>query len=328
MRIKVLDTETTGFSYDRGDRMVEIGIVELDDFRPTGRVFHEFIDPGVRIHWAATRVHGLNNQALAGKPAFGAVAGRMLDFIGDDELWIQNSRFDMGFLNGELRDAGHRVSLRHRDTVPIFSRKLGGSVKLDQVVSRLGLVVPDRSLHGALLDAAILSGALARLHRAPDIDIAGICALGREAEVRRLPQAGKGTTSTKSRPAPRAASAEAELGRKAARLRDLLRGLIDKATGFQALMRDIEAAGVRVRPAVNGDGSLIGFRFRHDGIWARSGTLGIRMGEFAAGRLRYMGAGPDRVLLEEMQRRYDRDHGPVDAETWIEIRPGHVAAAA
>lgn len=326
MRIKVLDTETTGFSYDRGDRMVEIGIVELVNFRPTGRVFHEFIDPGVKVHWAATKVHGLTNQALADKPRFAEIARSMLEFIGDDELWIHNARFDMGFLDGELCDAGLKKELASRDTVRIFSRKLGGSVKLDQVVARLGLSIPDRSLHGALLDAAILAGALARLNHAPDIDIAALCARGKESEIRRLPPA-RSPYPVEARPR-QVDPVEAEAARKAARLRDVIRSLMDRASGFQALMRDIEAAGVRVRPSVNGDGTLIGFRFRHDGIWARSGTLGIRMDEFAGGRLGYAGAGAARQHLEEMQRRYDRDHGPVDAETWTEIRPGRVSDAA
>ncbi|WP_411839815.1 exonuclease domain-containing protein [Paracoccus sp. ME4] len=326
MRIKVLDTETTGFSYDRGDRMVEIGIVELQNFRPTGRVFHEFVDPGVKVHWAAARVHGLTNQALAGKPRFAQIARNMLEFIGDDELWIHNSRFDMGFLLGELGDAGMKAELRSRDTVRIVSRKLEGSVKLDQVVARLGLCIPDRSLHGALLDAAILAGVLARLHHAPDIDIAALCARGKETEVDRLPPT-RSPYPVQARPRPIDPS-EAEMARKAARLRATIRSLIDQAASFQALMRDIEAAGIRVRPSVNGDGSLVGFRYRHDGIWARSGTLGIRMDEFADGRLRYAGAGRERELLEEMQRRYDRDHGPVDGETWTEIRPGRIPAAA
>lgn len=327
MKIKVLDTETTGFSYARGDRMVEIGIVELDDYRPTGRVFHEFIDPGVRVHRAAIGVHGLTNQALAGKPRFPDIAPKMLDFIGDDELWIHNSLFDMGFLNGEIRDAGLKAELRHRDTVRIFAGRLGGSVKLDQVVSRLGLQVPNRSLHGALLDAAILSGALARLNNAPDIDMAALCALGKETDIRRLPLAGKSPYPV-AKPVRPIDPVQQESGRKAANLRARIRALIEKASGFPALMRDIEAEGVRVRPSVSGDGTLIGFRFRHDGIWARSGTLGIRMDEFANGRLRYDGAGPVRQLLEDMQRRYDRDHGPVDTETWIEVRPGRIAEAA
>ena len=160
MREIVLDTETTGLDPDSGDRIVEIGAVELLGHVPTGNTFHKYVNPEREVPKEAIDVHGLTDDFLRDKPAFGAIAQDFLAFIGDAKLVIHNAAFDMKFLNAELRwlelpqiDEGRAV-----DTLEIARKKFPGSpASLDALCRRFGIDNSNRTLHGALLDSEILA---------------------------------------------------------------------------------------------------------------------------------------------------------------------------
>lgn len=155
----VLDTETTGLSPASGDRVVEIGCVELFNHIPTGQHHHIYLNPERAMPEEAFRVHGLSDEFLADKPLFKDAAQNFLDFIGDGTLIIHNAPFDMGFLNAELEKAG-RPSLTNEviDTVQL-ARKVhpGARVSLDALCKHYGIDNSRRTLHGALLDSEILA---------------------------------------------------------------------------------------------------------------------------------------------------------------------------
>lgn len=155
----VLDTETTGLSPQQGDRLVEIGCVELINHIPSGRNYHVYINPQRDMPQEAFRVHGLSEEFLADKPLFGAVANDFRDFIGDATLVIHNAPFDMGFLNAELERAGQgRLQNSVIDTVMLAREKHPGArVSLDALCKHYGIDNSRRTLHGALLDSEILA---------------------------------------------------------------------------------------------------------------------------------------------------------------------------
>jgi DNA polymerase-3 subunit epsilon len=162
----ILDTETTGLDWAKGDRLIEIGCLEVANSIPTGRVFHEYLDPQREVHPDAVKVHGVTNEMLKGKPLFAAVAEKFLDFIGDATLVIHNASFDMGFINFELTRAGHVPIGMERvvDTLQIARRKHPGSPNsLDALCARYGIDNSRRTKHGALLDAEILAEVYAEL---------------------------------------------------------------------------------------------------------------------------------------------------------------------
>ncbi len=155
----VLDTETTGLSPATGDRIVEIGCVELYNHIPTGRHLHLYINPERAMPEEAFRVHGLSDDFLRDKPLFRDVAQSFLDFIGDATLVIHNAPFDMGFLNAELEKL-KQPSLTNQviDTVMVArERHPGARVSLDALCKHYGIDNSRRVLHGALLDAEILA---------------------------------------------------------------------------------------------------------------------------------------------------------------------------
>ncbi|WP_421761785.1 DNA polymerase III subunit epsilon [Devosia sp.] len=155
----VLDTETTGLSPLTGDRVVEIGCVELINHIPTGRHFHVYLNPERSMPEEAFRVHGLSNEFLANKPKFAAEADRFLDFIEDSTLVIHNAPFDMGFLDAELERSGRkRLKNPVIDTV-MLARTVhpGARVSLDALCKHYGIDTSKRTLHGALLDSEILA---------------------------------------------------------------------------------------------------------------------------------------------------------------------------
>src|SRR6478736_6239277 len=155
----VLDTETTGLSPVTGDRVVEIGCVELINHIPTGRHFHVYLNPERDMPEEAFRVHGLSNEFLADKPLFKAEADNFLEFIGDGTPVIHNAAFDMGFLNYELERIG-KPSLSNEviDTVMVArERHPGARVSLDALCKHYGIDNSKRTLHGALLDSEILA---------------------------------------------------------------------------------------------------------------------------------------------------------------------------
>ncbi|WP_417309010.1 DNA polymerase III subunit epsilon [Devosia sp.] len=155
----VLDTETTGLSYQTGDRIVEIGCVELINHVPTGNHLHIYINPERDMPEEAFRVHGLSSEFLADKPKFAEEAQNFVDFIGDAALVIHNAPFDMGFLNGELQACGRpKLSNQVIDTVIVArERHPGARVSLDALCKHYGIDNSRRVLHGALLDSEILA---------------------------------------------------------------------------------------------------------------------------------------------------------------------------
>jgi DNA polymerase-3 subunit epsilon len=178
MREIVLDTETTGFEPAEGHRIVEIGAVELVNHMPTGRTFHQYINPLRPMPKEAFEVHGLGDDFLRDKPVFKAVGQALLDFIEDSRLVIHNAAFDMKFLNAELGWAGLPTLAAERalDTLLIARKRFPGSpASLDALCRRFGVDNSSRERHGALLDSEILAEVYLELvgGRQPDLVLAG-----------------------------------------------------------------------------------------------------------------------------------------------------------
>ncbi len=160
MREIVLDTETTGFDPKTGDRMVEIGAVELFNHMPTGKTYHQYINPERDVPQGAFEVHGLSWDFLKDYPVFKDIAQDFLDFIGDDKLIIHNAKFDVPFLNAELGWCNKPQIPMERaiDTLLIARKKFPGSpASLDALCRRFNIDNSHRTLHGALLDSEILA---------------------------------------------------------------------------------------------------------------------------------------------------------------------------
>jgi DNA polymerase-3 subunit epsilon len=160
MREIVLDTETTGLDPLRGDRLIEIGCVEIFNRMPTGQSFHRHINPERQVSAEALAVHGLSSEFLANKPLFAEVADEFLAFIGDAPLVIHNANFDIGFINAELDRLNLPPIARERlvDTLLLARRKHPGvSNRLDDLCSRYAIDNSHRTKHGALLDAELLA---------------------------------------------------------------------------------------------------------------------------------------------------------------------------
>ncbi|WP_118134191.1 DNA polymerase III subunit epsilon [Oceanicella sp. SM1341] len=184
MREIVLDTETTGFNPFEGDRLVEIGAVELLNHLPTGNVYHQYINPERDMPADAFAVHGLSEEFLSDKPVFAAVADAFLEFVGDAKLVIHNASFDMRFLNAELGWAKRPALPNDRavDTLEIARRRFPGAQNsLDALCRRFGIDNSARTLHGALLDSEILAEVYLELigGRQPDLVLAPAGAVAR-----------------------------------------------------------------------------------------------------------------------------------------------------
>jgi DNA polymerase-3 subunit epsilon len=154
------DTETTGLDPRNGDRLVEIGGVELVNHVPTGRTYHVYLNPERDMPIEAFNVHGLSEEFLSDKPKFAEVAEEFLEFVGDGLLVIHNASFDMGFINMELARIGRGPIPNEQvlDTLAIARRKHPGSpASLDALCSRYGIDNSRRTRHGALLDSEILA---------------------------------------------------------------------------------------------------------------------------------------------------------------------------
>ena len=170
MRQIVLDTETTGLSAQNGDRIIEIGCVELVARKLTGNNKHFYLNPERDSHEDALRVHGISNAFLKDKPKFAAVADELLDYLQDAEVIIHNAPFDVGFLNKELELIG-RAPLRHcvtkvTDTLMMAKELFPGKRNsLDALCDRLEVDNSGRTLHGALLDAELLADVYINLTR-------------------------------------------------------------------------------------------------------------------------------------------------------------------
>jgi DNA polymerase-3 subunit epsilon len=181
MREIVVDTETTGLDPDTGDRIVEIGAVELVNHMPTGRTFHAYINPQRDVPQDAVDVHGLTAAFLADKPVFAAVAAEFVAFAGDARLVIHNAAFDMRFLNAELGWAGQGSIpwARAVDTLELARRRFPGAQNsLDALCRRFGVDNSGREKHGALLDSELLAEVYLELMggRQPNLTLAVVAA--------------------------------------------------------------------------------------------------------------------------------------------------------
>ena len=191
MRQIFLDTETTGLSPESGDRILEIGCVELVNRRRTGNDLHFYVNPQRASHDDALKVHGLTQEFLADKPVFAAVAEQLLEYLAGAEIVIHNASFDVGFLNEELRRMArpklHSYVAQVSDSLMLARERYPGkSNSLDALCKRLEVDNAARSLHGALLDAGLLAEVYIRMTRGQDrlvIDL-GDTASGASAAIR------------------------------------------------------------------------------------------------------------------------------------------------
>jgi DNA polymerase III subunit epsilon len=160
MREIVFDTETTGLDPLSGDRLVEIGCIELFNRFPTGKTFHGYFNPERDMPESALKVHGLTGDFLKDQPLFAHRVAELVDFLGDAQLIAHNAMFDLAFLNAELERAGQTAVSRDRmiDTLLIARRKHPGAAnRLDDLCTRYGVDNSRRTKHGALLDAELLA---------------------------------------------------------------------------------------------------------------------------------------------------------------------------
>ena len=170
MRQIFLDTETTGLSPEQGDRVIEIGCIEMDHRRLTGRTLHFYLNPERRNHPDAVKIHGLTDEFLADKPLFASVADELMDFVSGAEIVIHNAAFDVGFLNEELRRLGRPKFTgfvgKVTDSLLMAREMFPGKVNsLDALCKRLEVDNSNRALHGALLDAGLLAEVYIRMTR-------------------------------------------------------------------------------------------------------------------------------------------------------------------
>ena len=156
----VLDTETTGLDYEAGHRLVEIGILELENHIPTGNYFHYYLNPERDSDIRAEQIHGLTKEFLSDKPKFSDIVDEFLEFISNSKIIIHNASFDVGFINAELK----RCNLNELDESSIIDtlflakkKFLGQSVSLDSLCKKYSIDLSDRHFHGALKDAKLLA---------------------------------------------------------------------------------------------------------------------------------------------------------------------------
>jgi DNA polymerase-3 subunit epsilon len=173
MRQIFLDTETTGLAAEGGDRLIEIGCLEMVNRRLTGRHLHLYVNPQRPSSEDALKVHGITDEFLADKPLFAEVAEQLLAYVADAEVIIHNAAFDVGFIDAELRRAGRDALREHVAKVTdslLLAREMfpGKSNSLDALCRRLEVDNTQRTLHGALLDAGLLAEVYIRMTRGQD----------------------------------------------------------------------------------------------------------------------------------------------------------------
>lgn len=218
MREIIFDTETTGFDPKSGDRLVEIGCVELVDRRETGVTFHAYFNPERDMPAAAEAVHGLSIQFLSDKPLFATRVDELIEFLGDAPLVAHNAAFDFGFVNAELARAGRPALDMARMCCTVqMARKLhpGAKHSLDALCTRYGIDRSHRVKHGALLDAELLAHLYIEMTGGRQIGL-GLAASGARVTVSAAPApaASRGPDRPFREPRPHMASA-AELARHA-----------------------------------------------------------------------------------------------------------------
>jgi len=173
MRQIFLDTETTGLSPESGDRLVEVGCVEMINRQLTGENKHFYVNPERPSHEEALKVHGLTEEFLADKPLFSAIADELMDYLAGAEIIIHNASFDVGFLNEELKRLGRPPFAQSVGSIKdslLMAREMfpGKSNSLDALCKRLEVDNSNRTLHGALLDAGLLAEVYIRMTRGQD----------------------------------------------------------------------------------------------------------------------------------------------------------------
>jgi DNA polymerase III subunit epsilon len=156
----VLDTETTGFDPRTGDRLIEVGCIEIEDLLPTGRTYHTLVNPERLIPPDAIRVHGITDDKVKDAPRFHEVVGDLMAFIGDAPVIAHNAQFDRNFIDHECGRCGHALLDEHRwiDTLQLAQKIFPGMANsLDALCKRYKISLSDRTYHGALIDARLLA---------------------------------------------------------------------------------------------------------------------------------------------------------------------------
>ncbi len=156
----VLDTETTGLDHEHGHRIIEIGIVELDNHLPTGNYFHYYLNPERDSDKRAQEVHGLSREFLKNKPKFSEIADEFMNYLSDSKIIIHNASFDVGFLNAELTRCNMKKLNEDKiiDTIVLAKKKfIGQSVSLDSLCKKFNIDLTGREIHGAMKDAKLLA---------------------------------------------------------------------------------------------------------------------------------------------------------------------------
>ncbi|MGQ3671342.1 DNA polymerase III subunit epsilon [Xanthobacter sp. TB0136] len=205
MREIVLDTETTGLKANAGDRLVEIGCVEMVNRVLTGNVYHVYINPERDMPIEAFNVHGLSEEFLSDKPLFEDIADEFLDFIKDDTLVIHNAKFDIGFLNAELERVSKPLISYDRvvDTLDLARRKHGNNGNtLDQLMSRYGIDGSRRVKHGALLDSELLADVYVELLGGRQISLMGFVEEDTRTQTAETVNVSVSHSQARQRPAP------------------------------------------------------------------------------------------------------------------------------
>jgi len=207
MREIVLDTETTGFDPRSGDRMVEVGCIELENLTPTGRTFHTLINPDRIIGPEVVRVHGITNEKVRDAPRFAEIADDLLGFIGEAPVIAHNAGFDRNFVNFELGAAGRPLlaDARWIDTLQLAQKRFPGMANsLDALCKRFKVSLVERTLHGALIDARLLASVYLELKggRERALDLTG------PAPIRAAVQQGTSTHGDRPRPLGPASTVE------------------------------------------------------------------------------------------------------------------------
>jgi len=159
-RAIVLDTETTGFDPKTGDRLIEIGCIEIEDLLPTGRTFHRYVNPERLIPAGAIAVHGITDDKVKDAPKFHQIVGDFLEFVGDAPIIAHNAGFDRAFVEWECTNCGRHLIPVERwiDTLQLAQRRFPGMPNsLDALCRRFKISLTERTLHGALIDARLLA---------------------------------------------------------------------------------------------------------------------------------------------------------------------------
>ncbi|MEF7616248.1 DNA polymerase III subunit epsilon [Aquincola sp. MAHUQ-54] len=234
MRQIFFDTETTGLSPETGDRVIEIGCVELVNRRLTGNNKHFYLNPERKNSEDAVKIHGLTDEFLADKPLFAAVADELMEYLAGAEVIIHNAAFDVGFLNEELRRIGRPRFIEQVGRVTdslLMAREMfpGKSNSLDALCKRLEVDNTNRTLHGALLDAGLLAEVYIRMTR------------GQESLV--IDAVGEGAHAIDAAPIDYAAFdlIVLEPTPEEAAAHELMLAELDKASGGKTAWREIEA---------------------------------------------------------------------------------------